>query len=264
MLYIVATPIGNLKDITYRAAEVLASADVIACEDTRHSMALLRSLNIKKPLVSYHKFNERQEGEKIAELVASGKNVALISDAGTPVISDPGNVLVGIMIERGLPYTVIPGANAFVPALVLSGFDASRFSFFGFLPEKKKERDALLASIAPRRETLIFYSAPHDVVKTVGYLAAALGNRRAAAVREITKVYESVEFFNLEEGYPNEPRGEYVLVVEGAPERKSASTPEEELAELLAAGVDKKEAVKTVAANHGLPKNEVYKLTIKN
>ena len=156
MLYLVSTPIGNLKDMTFRAVEVLKSVDFIACEDTRHSMTLLAAYDIKKPLKAYHKFNERAEGEKIVEALKEGKNVALITDAGTPVISDPGNVLVKMLIENGLEYTVIPGANAFVPALVLSGMDASRFAFIGFLPEKAKDRNELLEKYKDLDMTLIF------------------------------------------------------------------------------------------------------------
>ena len=137
MLYLVATPIGNLKDITYRAVEILKEVDEIACEDTRHSLTLLNAYGIKKPLVAYHKFNERESGEKIIEKLKQGKNIALITDAGLPVVSDPGNVLVNMLLENGLEYTVIPGASACLSALVLSGLDASRFTFIGFLPEKK-------------------------------------------------------------------------------------------------------------------------------
>lgn len=261
MLYIVATPIGNLKDISYRAVEVLSSVDVIACEDTRHSMKLLSAYNIKKPLLSYHKFNERREGEKIADMLSEGKQVALITDAGTPIISDPGNVLVKILIERGLEYTVIPGANAFVPALIMSGFDAARFVFLGFLPEKAKDRDELLAKYRGVDATLIFYCAPHDIVKAVGYLHAALGDRQACAVREITKLHESAEWFNLSEGYTSEPRGEYVIVVEGAKaDDVNELTVEEHLARVLSECPDKKEAIKRVAKERGIPKNEIYKL----
>ena len=265
MLYLVATPIGNLKDITYRAVEVLNSVDVIACEDTRHSLKLLSAFNISKPLVAYHKFNERAEGQKLVDMLKEGKNVAIITDAGKPVISDPGNVLVNMLIENGLEYTVIPGANAFVPALVLSGFDASRFAFIGFLPEKNKDRETLLNKYKGLDMTLIFYCAPHDVVKTVGYLNASLGDRKACAVREITKLHESVEHFNLAEGYPYEPRGEYVILVEGAEDKVDFEglTVKEHLDKYLSGGMDKKEAVKRVAKERGVPKNEVYQLTVQ-
>lgn len=265
MLYFVATPIGNLKDITYRAVETLGAVDVIACEDTRHSLKLLAAYGIKKPLLSYHKFNEREAGGKIIEMLKDGKNVAVITDAGTPVISDPGNVLVGMLVEEGLEYTVIPGANAFVPALVLSGFDASRFVFLGFLPEKNKERKELAERYRSADATLIFYSAPHDVKKDVEFLFSVLGNRKACAVREITKLHESVEFFCLAEGYAGEARGEYVLLVEGEKEKKSFCdlTPEEHLEKYISGGMDKKDAVKLVAKERGVSRNEIYKLTVK-
>ena len=266
MLYIDATPIGNLKDISYRAIEVLSEVDIIACEDTRHSLKLLSAYDIKKPLVAYHKFNERKESEKLAELLKEGKNVALISDAGMPVISDPGNVLVNILKENDLEYTVIPGATAFATALVLSGFDASKFLFLGFLPEKSGERKKFLKPYANLDCTLIFYCAPHDVTKTVAALYDSLGDRQACAVREITKLHESVEYFSLKDGYENEPRGEYVIVVEGAEEIKENfenMSVEEHLAMYLSEGMDKKEAVKQVAKDRNVPKNEIYKYTIK-
>ena len=170
MLYFVSTPVGNLKDITLRALEVLKSVDLIACEDTRTSLKLLNHYEIKKPLVSYHKFNERVAGEKLIDELKSGKNVAVISDAGTPIISDPGNVLCKMLIENDLEYTVIPGATAFVPALMLSGLDASKFSFIGFLPEKKKDVEEILSKYKNLDSTLIFYCAPHDIKKTVDVL----------------------------------------------------------------------------------------------
>ncbi|MBP5307957.1 MAG: 16S rRNA (cytidine(1402)-2'-O)-methyltransferase [Clostridia bacterium] len=262
MLYVVATPIGNLKDISYRAVETLNSVDVIACEDTRHSLKLLAAYGIKKPLLSYHKFNEKETADKLADMLAEGKNVALISDAGTPVISDPGNVLIKVLIERGLEYTVVPGANAFVPALVMSGFDASRFVFFGFLPEKAKEKKELLEKYRSADATLIFYSAPHDVVKDVQFLYSALGSRRACAVREITKLHESVLRFDLADGYTEEPRGEYVLLVEGAKKKNDFNdiSPEEHLRAYIDGGMDKKEAVKRVAKERNVNRNEIYKL----
>lgn len=266
MLYIVATPIGNLKDITYRAVEILSSVDVIACEDTRHSLKLLSAYGIKKPLVAYHKFNEREESEKIKEMLLEGKNVALISDAGMPVISDPGNLLINVLNENCLEYTVIPGATAFATALVLSGFNPSRFTFIGFLPEKSSERKKLLNTYSNLDTTLIFYCAPHDVHKTVSALFESLGNRKACAVREITKLHESVKYFNLKDGYDEEPRGEYVIIVEGAQKKEtdySELSIEEHIALYVNNGVEKKEAVKLVAKDRGVPKNEIYKHTVK-
>ena len=214
MLYLVATPIGNLKDISLRALDVLRSVDEIACEDTRHSLTLLRAYDINKPLVSYHKFNERESGEKLIEKLKQGKNIALITDAGMPVVSDPGNILVKMLLENELEYTIVPGACAFVSALALSGLDASRFCFLGFLPQKAGERKELLEKFKTIEATLIFYSAPHDVVKDVETLYSVLGDRKAVAVKEITKLHEKVERFNLKDGYLNQPKGEYVLLVE--------------------------------------------------
>ena len=192
MLYLVSTPVGNLKDMSLRALEVLKDVDIIACEDTRTSLKLLNHYEIKKPLVSYHKFNEKVAGEKLLAELNAGKNIALITDAGTPVISDPGNILCKMLVESGVEYTVIPGATAFVPALLLSGMDAARFSFIGFLPEKKKDVEELLAGYKHLNSTLIFYCAPHDVKKTVETLHTYLGDRNACAVKEITKLHEKV------------------------------------------------------------------------
>lgn len=265
MLYFVATPIGNLGDITLRAIETLKSVDVIACEDTRHSLKLLNSLEIKKQLISYHKFNEKASGEKIIALLKDGKDVAVISDAGTPIVSDPGSVLVQMLIENDLPFTVIPGANAFVPALILSGLSAQRFVFIGFLPTKKRDREELLRGYKDVDATLIFYSAPHDIVKDVEDLAEILGNRKAVAVKEITKIYESRYEFNLSEGFCGEAKGEFVLLVEGGSKQNDllSLSIEEHIQHYISSGLDKKEAIKKVAKDRNLPKNEVYKFTIE-
>lgn len=265
MLYLVATPIGNLGDITYRAVEVLKEVDVIACEDTRHSLSLLSKYDIKKPLISYHKFNERESGEKIIDLLKEGKKVAVISDAGMPVISDPGNLLINALIKEDLPYTVVPGANAGLTALVLSGMNPLRFAFLGFLPEKKKDRVELLEKYKNSDLTLIFYSAPHDVKGDVATLFEVLGDRKATAVREITKLYESIEHFNLKDGYQKEPRGEFVLIVEGADLKKEfEKLSEKEHVEMyLSKGMDKKEAIKRVAKERGVSKSSLYKWTIE-
>ena len=167
MLYFVATPIGNLKDISFRALDVLNAVDEIACEDTRHSLGLLNAYEIKKPLFSYHKFNEKEVGEKIIQKLKQGKNIAVITDAGMPIISDPGNVLVNMLVEEGLEFTVIPGACAFVSALVLAGLDSSRFCFLGFMPDKNSDRKEFLEKYKNLDLTLIFYSAPHDVKKDI-------------------------------------------------------------------------------------------------
>ena len=264
MLYFVATPIGNLKDITFRAEQTLKSVDAIACEDTRKSLVLLNSLGIKKPLFSYHKFNEKESGEKIIERLKNGENIAVISDAGTPVISDPGNVLIKMLIDSGLEFTVIPGACAFISALLLSGLDASKFAFLGFLPEKSGERKEFLNKYKNLDLTLIFYSAPHDVVKDVNSIYEVMGERVAVAVKEITKIHERAVRFNLKDGLKEEPRGEYVILVEGAANNAALLelTEKEHVEKYLKEGMDKKDAIKLVAKERGVPKSSLYKYTI--
>ncbi len=265
MLYFVGTPIGNLKDISLRALEILKSVDEIACEDTRHSLGLLNAYDIKKPLFSYHKFNEKEAGLKLLDKLKEGKNIALITDAGMPVISDPGNILVNLLVENDLEFTVIPGACAFVSALVLSGLDASRFCFLGFLPSKTTERKEFLEKYKNLDMTLIFYSAPHDVKKDIETIYSVFGDRRAVTVREITKLHESVDRFNLSSGLPNEPKGEYVLLVEGGKQdNKNLELTEKEHIELyIKQGMDKKEALKQVAKERDVSKSSLYKYTIE-
>lgn len=263
MLYFVATPIGNLKDFSFRAVEVLNSVDEIACEDTRHSRTLLEHYGIKKPFFAYHKYNEKEESIRIAEKLANGKNIAVITDAGMPVISDPGNVLVQTLIERELEFTIIPGACACVSALVLSGMNCARFCFIGFLPQKEGDRRELLAKYQNLDMPLIFYSAPHDIKKDIATIFAVYGNRQAAAVKEITKIYEKVERFSLKDGLNSEPKGEYVLIVDGkGKEDFSAMTEKEHIEKYLAEGMDKKEALKRVAKERGVSKSSLYKYTI--
>ncbi len=264
MLYFVGTPIGNLKDISFRAIQVLKEVDEIACEDTRHSLGLLNAYEIKKPLVSYHKFNEKESGEKLIEKLKEGKNVALITDAGMPVISDPGNVLVNMLIENGLEFTVIPGACAFVSALILSGLDSAKFCFLGFVPQKSSERKEFLEKYKSLDMTLIFYSAPHDIKKDIESIYSVFGDRRAVAVKEITKLHESAEHFFLKDGLTKEPKGEYVLLVEGGKsQNKNLSLTEKEHIDLyIKQGYDKKEALKLVAKERGVSKSSLYKYTI--
>lgn len=267
MVTFVATPIGNLGDISLRALEVLRAADVIFCEDTRHSLKLLNHFEIKKPLVACHKFNERAAAEKLAALAKEGKNVAVVTDAGTPVISDPGNVLVNVLREHGIQYTLAPGACAFVAALVLSGFPADAFAFLGFLRGKKSEKLAFLKEHAAFRGTLVFYSAPQDVDGDISLLYEALGEREACAVREITKVHESAEYFTLSEGLKGEKRGEYVLLVRGAQAAENplnALSESEHIAHYMRQGMDKKQALKAAAKDRGVPKSELYKFTLQD
>ncbi|MBR6736967.1 MAG: 16S rRNA (cytidine(1402)-2'-O)-methyltransferase [Clostridia bacterium] len=267
MLYFVSTPIGNLKDISYRAIETLNEVDVIACEDTRHSLKLLDHYGIKKQLISYHKFNEKERAEELISLLNDGKKVAVISDAGSPVISDPGNVLTSILRERGIDYTVIPGATAFVPALILSGLNASRFTFIGFLPDKQKDCEKLLQSYKSATETLIFYSAPHDVNRHLKWLYLAFGDRKVVAVKEITKLHETVYSMSLSSAEIIEPKGEFVILVEGATETNEkgfALTEKEHIDLYVSRGMTKKEAIKQVAKERGVSKNSLYKYTVED
>lgn len=265
MLYLVATPIGNLKDISFRAVEVLKEVDEIACEDTRHSAALLSHYDIKKPLFSYHKFNEKEVSEKIIDKLKEGKNIAVISDAGMPVISDPGNILVNALIDNGLEFTVIPGACAFVSALVLSGLSADKFCFLGFLPQKESDRKELLLKYKDLDMTLIFYSAPHDLKKDIDTLYSVFGERRAVTVKEITKIHESVSRFNLKESVSKDQKGEFVILVEkGKEENPLLNLSEEEhINYYIDRGLDKKEALKQVAKERNISKSALYKYTIE-
>ena len=260
MVSFVATPIGNLKDITLRALETLKEADVIFCEDTRHTIKLLNAYEIKKPLYACHKFNETEAAEKILAASREGKNVAVVSDAGTPVVSDPGNVVCRILRDAGEPYTLIPGACAFVAALVLSALPADRFAFIGFLPDKKGEKIKTLEAYKDLQLTLAFHSAPQDVDKDVAAMYEVFGERAAVAVREITKLHEESTPFMLSEGLAGEKRGEYVLIVEGA---KEGENPLNQLSEVehirhyMAAGLPKKEALKKAAKDRGVSKSDL-------
>lgn len=267
MLYFVATPIGNLKDISYRAIEVLESVDVIACEDTRNSLKLLNYYNIHKKLIAYHKFNEKNSADGIISLLNEGKNVAIISDSGMPVISDPGETIIQKLKEQGIQYTVVPGANAGLTALILSGLGASRFTFVGFLPDDKKEKNKILKEIKEHLETLIFYVAPHDVKKIANDIFDVLGSRKAVLVNEITKMYEKTYEFVLGEQIEIDPKGEYVLVVEGNSTIEQNDllkcTIKEHLEYYLNLGESKNDAIKKVAKERNVPKNEVYQVAIK-
>ncbi len=261
MLYFVATPIGNLKDITLRALEILKKVDYIACEDTRRSLTLLCAYDIKKPLFSYHKFNEASACEKIIDLLKEGKEIAVISDAGMPLICDPGDALVKRLIEEGLEFTVAPGACAFTSALVLSGINEGKFFFYGFLPEKRGEIQREVEKIKDISVPVIFYCAPHDLQKTVSYLYEFLGERKAVAVREITKIHEQRSEFYLSQGYSGEVKGEFVLIVQGNGEKKAfPDNIGEHLQVYLDQGLSKNEAIKRVAKDRKVHKSEIYTL----
>jgi len=275
-LYLVPTPIGNLKDITLRALEVLQSVDIIAAEDTRQSLKLLNHFNIKKILISYHKFNEQGKSEDIIRQVKEGKNIAIISDAGTPGISDPGSVIVSKCIEQNIEFVVLPGATAITTALVYSGLDTTKFIFRGFLPRENKDRKPIIDDLINRSETLIFYEAPHRLLNTLEFLYDNVGNRKISMCRELTKLYEEIIRLTLEEAIEyyklNAPRGEYVLVVEGKSKEAidkderakwDSLTIEEHIQKYMDDGLNKKDAMKVVAKDRDMPKSEIYKHSLK-
>lgn len=264
-LYLVGTPIGNLSDITLRALETLKTVDVIACEDTRHTLALLNKFDIKKPLVSYYKHKEREGTEKIVGLLEEGKNVALVTDAGMPCVSDPGAVLVRSLYERGYEYTVVPGASAVVCAAALSGTEKG-FTFLGFLPEKRSAKEQIVATIANLPHTVFIYAAPHDVNDVLGFLYEKLGDREVCIVKEITKIYERVERGTLAKTRVENPKGEFVIGIEPAKSAEELPSDEaiiEEIKSAVLSGIAKKEAVKIVAEKLKIPKNTVYKLSLE-
>lgn len=274
-LYLCATPIGNLEDITFRVIRTLKEADVIAAEDTRNSIKLLNHFEIKTPLTSYHEFNKYDKAKVLVSRILSGEKVALITDAGTPGISDPGEELVKQCYEAGIEVTSLPGAAACITALTLSGLSTRRFAFEAFLPSDKKEKAAILEELKTETRTIIIYEAPHRLKKTIAELFSALGNRRMTVVKELTKLHENVFLTSFEEALAyyeeNEPRGEYVLVIEGKKieelkKEKEASFNEMDINEhmklYLDKGMDKKEAMKAVAVDRGIPKREVYKMLL--
>ncbi|HPE64629.1 MAG TPA: 16S rRNA (cytidine(1402)-2'-O)-methyltransferase [Synergistales bacterium] len=264
MLCIVPTPVGNLEDMTPRGVRMLAEADFIACEDTRTSMPLLRRYGISKPLIAYHAFNEKGKTEALVERLLRGEKGALISDAGTPGISDPGYELIRRCIDEGVEMTALPGPTAFVPALILSGLPPYPFLFYGFLPDKQGERERAILSVASVPWTLLFYVSPHKAEKHLLHICALLGDRRAALVREISKIYEEARrgvLSALAESVRGGVKGELVLVVEGSSGERgpSAELPEwrERAASLASEGVSSKEVVKIVSEEYSVPKNEV-------
>ena len=273
-LYLVATPIGNLADLSERAIKTLSEVDFIAAEDTRNTLRLLMALGISKTLVSYHDHNRREAGERIAARLSAGESCALVTDAGTPAISDPGEDLVALCAERGIPVTSVPGACAFITALTLSALPTARFVFEGFLPVKSKERRERLDVLERETRTFILHEAPHKLVGTLGDLCRRLGEgRRISLCRELTKLNEDVMRTTLGEAVryytEKEPRGEYVLVIEGATEGATAEqqidmTPVEAIAYYEKSGMTKKDAIKAAAKLLGLPKNEVYKYTLND
>lgn len=274
-LFLVPTPIGNLKDITLRALEVLKNVDLIAAEDTRHSLKLLNHFNIKKPIVSYHKFNENEKSYNLIEKLKQGKNIAVLSDAGTPGISDPGSVIVRRCIDDGIDFEVLTGATAVTTALVYSGLSTDAFTFIGFLPRENKDKKNILQILKNRTETLIFYEAPHRLKETLKHLKDTFGNRNISVCRELTKIHEEILRFTIEEAInyyeDKNVRGEFVLVVSGKTkedimrekEKKWENvTIEKHIEMYMNEGFSKKESVKKVSKDRNLTKSEVYKHSI--
>ena len=268
-LYLCATPIGNLGDISQRCLDTLSVVDMIAAEDTRRTLQLLNHFGISKQLTSYHEHNKREKGEYIVRLLKEGKNVALVSDAGTPAISDPGEDIVKMCAENGLCVTSIPGPVAGINALILSGLSTKRFAFEGFLSVNKRHRREHLESVKNDTHTLIFYEAPHKLLYTLEDMKNAFGpQRRIALVRELTKLHEEVVRTTLGEAAllyeDRSPRGEYVIVVEGATGEEntetwwSALSVEEHVDKYIADGVPQKEALKLTARDRGVSKREIY------
>ncbi len=275
-IYLVPTPIGNLGDITLRALEVLKSVDLIAAEDTRQSLKLLNHFNIKKSLISYHKHNEQGKSEELIDRVRNGENIAVISDAGTPGISDPGGIVLKKCIENRIDVEVLPGATAFTTAIIYSGLDTSAFIFRGFLPRENKEKKEFVESLKDRRETIIFYESPYRVIDTLTFLKENFGNRNIAVCRELTKLHEEIYRGSLEEAIcyfnDNIPKGEFVLVLQGKSLEEIRNenvakwedmSIKDHIIYFINQGMSKKDAIKQVSKDRELPKSEVYKHSIE-
>ena len=276
VLYLCATPIGNLEDMTYRAVRVLSEVELIAAEDTRHTRKLLSHFDIHTRLISYHEHNKVARGPEIIEKLVAGQDVAVVSDAGLPGISDPGSDLVALAVNSGIKVVPLPGANAALSALVSSGLDTTLFTFIGFLPVNKKKRRELLTSFSTSPYTLVLYESPHRIKQTLGELIGAFGDRPAVAARELTKKFEEFVRGTLESLVThfkeNDPRGEFTLIVGGHQVDPSIETPkddrqqlsvEDAVMALMETGVSKKDAIKAIAQQRGLPKREVYQATLE-
>lgn len=273
MLYLCATPIGNLEDITLRVLRILKEVDMIAAEDTRHTLKLLNHFEIRKPLMSYHEHNKREKGKEIVEFVRAGKSIALVSDAGMPGISDPGSDLVLLAIQENIPLTLLPGASAALTSIVLSGLNTERFVFEGFLPKDRKERKKRLNEWKQEIRTIIVYEAPHHLRGTLQELLDTIGDRKIALARELTKIHEEVIRSTLKEAVEfyreHDPKGEFVLLLEGAVIAKDDFSQQEnpldiqsQLLIYIQEGMEKKDAVKKVARERGLHKSMVYPYSI--
>lgn len=275
-LYLCATPIGNLEDMTFRCVRILKEVDLIAAEDTRNSIRLLNHFEIKTPMTSYHEYNKIEKGRKLVEKLREGTDIALITDAGTPGISDPGEELVRQCREEGIPVTAVPGAAACVTALTISGLPTRRFAFEAFLPTEKKERQQILEELKQETRTIVLYEAPHRLVKTLRLLLETLGDRQVRVCRELTKKHETV-YENTLSGAVSyyeeqEPKGECVLVIAGKSREEirreeqmqwEEMTLEEHMEKYLSEGMDRKEAMKQVAKDRGIGKREVYRALLQ-
>ena len=275
-LYLCATPIGNLEDMTFRAVRTLKEADLIAAEDTRNSIKLLNHFEIRTPMTSYHEYNKIEKGRKLTDLLLEGKNIALITDAGTPGISDPGEELVKMCHEAGITVTAVPGAAACVTALTISGLPTRRFAFEAFLPSEKKERREVLEELKDETRTIVLYEAPHRLVKTLEELSETLGDRQVSVCRELTKKHETIYRSTLGEACTyyrsHEPRGECVLVVQAKSREElrrqsrrkwEEMSVEEHMAYYTEQGTDRKEAMKKVARDRGVSKREIYQALLR-
>ncbi|MGR6837226.1 16S rRNA (cytidine(1402)-2'-O)-methyltransferase [Syntrophomonas erecta] len=271
-LFVCATPIGNLEDVSIRLLKTLREVDLIACEDTRHTLKLLNHYKIKKPLTSYHLYTSKGKEIHIIDQIRAGKNIALVSDAGMPAISDPGEYLVRRAIEAGIEVEVIPGPSAFIAALAVSGLDTSSFIFAGFLPAKRGKRREIIGNLATEMRTIVFYEAPHRLLPTLEDMIELMEPERpAVVVRELTKVHQEIKrgsLIELEEYYTNHiPRGEITLLVGGRPATSGEVSLEaiiEETQQLIAAGIEKKQAFKMKAREHNIPKSTIYKYFIEH
>ena len=273
ILYLCATPIGNLSDVSKRTIEILSSVDLIACEDTRNTRKLLTHFNISKPLTSYHEHNKAEKGEELTNMLLEGKNIALVSDAGTPAISDPGEDLVRLCAQKEITVTSIPGPAAFVNALILSGLPTGRFSFEGFLSVNKKNRTNHLNEVKNDTRTLIFHEAPHKLLRTLKDMLEVFGDRRISLARELTKMFEEIKRTTLREAVEyyeqNPPKGEFVLVIEGEKKEKLIEdmakeyddiSVEDHVDKLINDGMAKKDAIKEVAKLRNMKKSDVYNM----
>ena len=271
-LYLVATPIGNLEDITLRALRILKEVDLIAAEDTRHTLGLLNHFEIKKPLISYYKEIENKKSDVLISKLKEGQNIAIVSDAGTPGISDPGEEIVKKAIEENIEIIPVPGACAFVNALIASGFSTREFSFIGFLSANKKERKEKLEEIKNETRTMIFYEAPHKMKSTLESMSEVLGNRRIVLARELTKIHEEFIRSRIDDVLENEEyKGEFVILIEGATESKkdvelknlNELTLEKHYEKYEQEGFSKKEIIKMIAKDRNVSKNEIYQYFIE-